>query len=78
MDKKREVVDARADEKGNIEAVRFAGNVKFTGIAKAINIVEREGSPNVHVVHPQGAKPYLRTNPDSREANNLDDMAGDD
>jgi hypothetical protein len=71
----RKIVDARADSKGNIEAVRFEGNKNFTAVERAIPIVEREGSSNAHVVHPHEGNPYLRTNPDRSERNNLDEMA---
>ena len=74
----RKIVGARAGEKGNITAVKFQGNKTFTSVGRAISIVEREGSPNAHVVRRSGAKPHLRTNPDNRKANNLDEMAGDD
>lgn len=73
----RRIIDSRADKKGNIEAVRFEGNKNFTAVERAIPIVEREGSPNAHVVKPKSARTHLRTNPDSRRGNNLDDMAGD-
>jgi hypothetical protein len=68
------IVDARADDKGNIVAVKFQGNTNFTAVERAIPIVAR-GSANAHVVRKSGAKPHLRTNPDGREANNLDEMA---
>jgi hypothetical protein len=74
----RKIVDARADEKGNIAAIKFQGNRNFTSVERAISIVERESSPNNHVVRRSGGKPHLRTNPDDRKANNLDEMAGDD
>lgn len=78
MNKKgRKIVDARADSKGNISAVRFQGNKNFTAVKRAIPIVAREGSPNAHVVRSRGAKTHLRTNPDGHKANNLDQMAGD-
>jgi hypothetical protein len=32
---------------------------------------------NAHVVRREGAKTHLRTNPDGRRSNNLDDLAGD-
>jgi hypothetical protein len=73
----RKIVDARADEKGNIEAVQFEGNRNFTAVERAVSIVEREGSPNAHVVTPRTGKRHLRTNPDAKRRNNLDDMAGD-
>jgi len=71
----RKIVDARADAKGNIEAVRFQGNQRFTVVERAIPIVEREGCTNAHVVHPATGKPHLRTNPDGSKRNNLDEMA---
>lgn len=71
----RRIVDARADEKGNITAVKFEGNSNFTAVGRAIPIVEREGSPNAHVVRRKGAVPHLRTNPDGSVGNNLDELA---
>jgi Protein of unknown function (DUF3892) len=75
QDKGRRIVDARADSKGNIEAVRFEGNKNFTAVERAVPIVARGGSPNAHVVHPQAGDPHLRTNPDRSKGNNLDEMA---
>lgn len=75
MSKERKIVDARADKDGNIEAVKFEGNQRFTPTKRAIPILEREGSENAHVVHPKGGDPYIRTNPDKSEGNNLDEMA---
>lgn len=73
---KREIVDARADEKGNITQVRFKGNQNFTSLDKAIEIADRDGIENAHAVHPKrGAKSHLRTNPDGKKSNNLDEMA---
>lgn len=75
---KRRIVDARADGEGDITHVRFAGNSKFTPVATAIPMAERGQIENAHAVHRSNAKVHLRTNPDGREANNLDTMAGDD
>jgi hypothetical protein len=73
----RKVVDARADEKGNITQVRLSGAERFIPVEQAIGVADREGLANAHAVHPKGADPYLRTNPDGKQANNLDEMAGD-
>lgn len=73
----RKVVDARADSKGNITHVRLEGNQNFTGLETAIRLADRGELSNAHSVRREGAKPHLRTNPDGRRGNNLDDMAGD-
>lgn len=77
MGKKRKIIDARADEEGDITHVRFEGNSRFTSVEKAMEMAERGDVQNAHVVNPRGGRKYLRTNPDSRKSNNLDDMAGD-
>jgi hypothetical protein len=40
-------------------------------------MAERGEIENAHAVHPKGGQPYVRTNPDSSQSNNLDEMAGD-
>ena len=75
---KRVIVDAKADEEGDITHVLFKDNTNFTPVEKAIPMAERGEIENTHVVHPtDGRKDHLRTNADGRKANNLDDMAGD-
>lgn len=73
----RDVVDARADKVGNIEAVRLEGNQRFTSLETAISMAEDGKIGNAHAVRPQNAKPHLRSNPDAKTKNNLDEMAGD-
>ena len=73
----KKVVDARADEKGNIKSVLFDGNSRFTPIEAAINMADRGEIENAHAVHPKVRDPYLRSNPDSKKGNNLDEMAND-
>jgi hypothetical protein len=73
---KRKIVDARADSKGNITAVKLKGNVTFTPLKTAIKMT-RQGLVDAVVVKPTDAKIHLRTRPDSKTSNNLDDMAGD-
>jgi len=79
---KKKIIDARADKDGDIEAVLFEGNTKFTPLKKAIEIADRKEIENAHAVHPKtpGRKDHLRTNPDRSgidKQKNLDDMAGD-
>ncbi len=73
----RKIVDARADSKGNISHVKLQGNQNFTSVERAIPMADRGYIANAHVVRRAGAVTHLRTNPDARRANNLDDMAGD-
>ena len=73
----RRVVDARADAEGDITHVRLDGNERFTPVETAMRMAERGDISNAHPVHRRNAKPHLRTNPDGKRANNLDDMAGD-
>lgn len=75
---KREIVAARGDDDGDITHVKFKGNSRFTPVDQAIPMAERGEIKNTHAVHPtDGRKDHLRTNPDNRKRNNLDDMAGD-
>lgn len=73
----RRVVDAKADSSGNISHVKLDGGRRFTPVDRVIPAAERGEIVNVHVVHREGAKPFLRSNPDDRKGNNLDEMAGD-
>lgn len=77
MTDKRKIVDARADSDGDITHVKFKGNQRFTPVEQAIPMADRGEIEDVHVVRRQGAKTHLRTDPDGRKSNNLDDMAGD-
>tara|TARA_R110002074_G_C12200852_1_gene635247 strand:+ start:160 stop:393 length:234 start_codon:yes stop_codon:yes gene_type:complete len=73
----KKVVDARADEEGDITHVRLEGNQRFTSVGKAMEMADRGDLENAHSVRRSNAKPHLRTNPDAKKSNNLDDMAGD-
>ena len=73
----RKVVDARADEEGDITHVKLEGNQRFTPIEKAMEMADQGEISNAHTVRRSNAKPHLRTNPDRETSNNLDDMAGD-
>lgn len=74
----KKVVDAKEDSNGNITAVRLSGNSSFTPVKTAMNMADRGQIDNAHSVRPtNGTKPHLRTNPDNRKGNNLDEMAKD-
>ena len=73
----KKIVDARSDGDGDITDVLFQGNATFTPLDTAIRMAERGQIENAHVSHTGEGRPYLRTNPDGRERNNLDYMAGD-
>jgi len=77
MVEKKKIVGARADSDGDITHVQFEGNIRFTSVGRAIPMADRGEIENIHVVRRTGAKTHLRTNPNSRTRDNLDDMAGD-
>jgi hypothetical protein len=39
-------------------------------------MADRGELKNARAVHPRSGRPYLRSNPDARKSNNLDEMAG--
>jgi len=74
----KRVVDAKQDSKGNIISVKLSGNKTYTPLDTAMNMVERGQIENAHTVRPKsGTKDYLRTNPNNKRFDNLDDMAKD-
>lgn len=75
MSSKRKVVDAKQDSNGNISHVKLEGNQNFTPKEKAIEMTEKGQLENVHVVTRTDGSQHLRTNPDSKTKNNLDEMA---
>ncbi|MBL1214701.1 MAG: DUF3892 domain-containing protein [Ignavibacteriae bacterium] len=75
MKKQRKVVDAQADKNGNITSVKIQGNKSFTPLSVAIKLAERNELSNVVAVHPNNGNTYLRSKPDSKKNNNLDDLA---
>jgi Protein of unknown function (DUF3892) len=76
MADKRKIIDARANESGNIEAVLLEGNTTYTSLKKAITMTEQNQVDAV-VVNQKNGNQYLRTRPDKKTENNLDDMAQD-
>ena len=73
----KRIVDAHADNDGDITAVRFEGNITFTPLETAIRMAENGQIENVHVAHTGEGRAYLRTNPNGKEKDNLDYLAGD-
>lgn len=71
------VIDAKADSKGNITAVRLKGNKTFTPLERAIRMADKGNLSNAHAVHKIDGSSYLRTNPDGKLINNLDTMSED-
>lgn len=71
---KKKIMEAKADVKGNISHVRLEGNHKFTSLETAIRLT-KQGKVDAVVVEPDNAKVHLRTRPDGKINNNLDDMA---
>ena len=74
---KRKVIDAREDENGNITQVKIQGNQNFTPVETAIDMAKRGELANAHAVTKRDGSEYLRTNPDGKTGNNLDEMAKD-
>ncbi|WGO99779.1 DUF3892 domain-containing protein [Saccharophagus degradans] len=74
----KKVIDAKQDGKGNITAVKLSGNSSFTPVETAMGMADKGQIDNAHTVRPKnGTKAHLRTNPDNRKGNNLDEMAKD-
>jgi 4-hydroxy-L-threonine phosphate dehydrogenase PdxA len=71
----KKIVGAKADSRGNITAVKIKGNQTFTPLKTAIKMT-KQGKVDAVVVKPKNAKEHLRTRPDSKETNNLDNLAG--
>ena len=72
----KRVVGAKEDSKGNITAVKLSGNKSYTPVETAIKMADKGQIDNAHAVHPKnGTKDYLRTNPDNKTGNNLDELA---
>lgn len=71
----KKVVNAEKDSKGNITSVRLSGNKTNTDIKAAIRMAEKGQIDNAHPVKKRDGSSYLRTNPDNKKRNNLDDMA---
>jgi hypothetical protein len=74
---KKKIVDARQDKSGNISHVQFAGNQKFTPVETAIGMAEQNKIKNAHAVTRKDGSQFLRSNPNNKSRDNLDEMAQD-
>ncbi|MGI8543361.1 MAG: DUF3892 domain-containing protein [Aridibacter sp.] len=74
---KRKITDAVADDKGNITKVKIQGNKTFTPVKTAIQMTKRGEIDAVAVKKTAKTKEHLRTRPNSKTSDNLDDLAGD-
>lgn len=75
--KGKKIVDAKEDAKGNISRVQLQGNKTFTPIKTAIEMTKRGEIDAVYVQKSKTAKEHIRTRPDGKETNNLDELAKD-
>ncbi|WP_438728351.1 DUF3892 domain-containing protein [Parasphingorhabdus sp. DH2-15] len=74
----KEVIDAKANSDGNITHVKLSGNKSYTPLDTAMKMADKGQISNARSVRPRnGAKDHLRTNPDGKKGNNLDNMTGD-
>ncbi len=73
----KKILDAKQDAKGNISAVLLKGNTTFTPIQTAIDMTKRGQIDAVHVKESNHAKEHIRSKPDTKIGNNLDEMAKD-
>ena len=77
MARKKRITDAKSDKKGRTESVQLSGNKTHTDIETAKRMAERGDIEGAHVVKPKKGDSYLRTNPDSKRGNNIDELSGD-
>ncbi len=75
--KGKTIVDAREDSEGNISGVLLEGNKTFTPIQTAIDMTKRGQINAVYVRESEHAKEHIRSPPDGKTGNNLDEMAND-
>lgn len=75
--KGKKIVDAKQDSEGNISGILFQGNTTFTPIQTAIDMTKRGLVDAVHVKQSNNAKEHIRSRPDNKTGNNLDEMAQD-
>lgn len=74
---KKKIVDALQDKSGNISHVKFAGNQNLTAVEQTIDMAKRGKIANAHPVTRKDGSQYLRSNPNNKSGDNLDEMAQD-
>lgn len=67
---KRKVVDAKSDKNGTITHIKLEGNKHFTSKEKIIEMAKKDKVDLVLV-----NDNHVRTRPDKRKGNNLNEMA---
>lgn len=72
---KKKIVDAKENEDGIINAVKFDGNKNFTNIEKAIEMAKDDKIEDVNVSKSKSGKEYIRKNPNKSKEDNLDTLA---
>jgi hypothetical protein len=70
----KKIIDAKNDSDGNVNAVKLEGNSSYTPINTAIKMAEN-GQVDAVVVKPKDGKKHLRSKPDGKKKNNLDELA---
>lgn len=70
------MTDAKSDDKGNITHVKLDDNKTYTSIDTAIKMAE-EGKVDAVVVNNKDGSKHIRSKPDKKTKNNLDEMAKD-
>lgn len=75
--KGKKILDSKQDSQRNISGVLLQGNSTFTPIQTAINMTKRGQINAVHVKESKNAKEHIRSKPDNKIGNNLDEMAQD-
>jgi len=70
----KKIVDAKNDSNGNVSAVKLEGNSSFTPIERAVKMGEN-GKVDAVVVTPKSGPKHLRSRPDGKKNNNLDELA---
>ena len=73
----RKIVDAKNNNDGTTKSVLLEGNTNFTSNEKAIEMTKRGLIDAVYVKPSKNAKEYIRTRPDSKTKNNIDELAKD-
>jgi len=71
----KKIISTKKGKDGNIESVKFEGNSTYTKTETAIRMADNGNVSNAHVVHEKNGTSYLRSNPDNKKGNNLDEMA---
>lgn len=67
------IKNVKKDKDGNITHVRLSTGQVLT-INQAVKRADNGNIDGVHSVHPADRDPYIRSNPDEKKKNNLDNL----